>query len=248
MKQLSALLPNNFTGWEAGFNRWSTRFCYIPLTWYDKYLRDFKAFVPAPITEPKQMLHEVLLFVTPCKSWALDRCAGADPCACTESSQLQILPPVISLSSWVFFGQYMPKQLKKSIWFPTREVPCGKLVFSCVPNKYNNSFYTFVWESAWHLCQHSSGNKTISLHTNSNHLKPSKSYSFKINPKWKYTKNNQQVNENYFSREVRKKYWTSSQSSARIQICTPFVGTVCAQDFIPANPDRGSQNLEFKQL
>lgn len=60
---LSTLVPNNSTGWRAGSNRQCTGFCYIPLTWHDKYLRDFKAFVPVPITECEQMLHEVFLFL-----------------------------------------------------------------------------------------------------------------------------------------------------------------------------------------
>lgn len=50
-EHLSALAPSNFIGWRAGNNRLRNGFCYIPLAWYEKYLRDFQS--PGFCTSPR---------------------------------------------------------------------------------------------------------------------------------------------------------------------------------------------------
>lgn len=115
----------------------------------------------------------------------------------------------------------MPKQLKKTIWFPTREALCGKLIFSCVTSKYKNTPYTLVWGRAWHLCQRSLGNISISLCVNSNQLKDDKGNVYlKIHWK-KITK----ATWTCLASCVKMVFWKGDKSSLCLLLVTLIMGS-----------------------
>lgn len=92
------------------------------------------------------MLHEVLLFIIPCKLWALDRCAGADPCACIESSQQQILPLVI-LHTDFFFLYTCLSSSRRAFNFPQEKLHVASL-FSAVCLMNTTTHFTLLFGKA----------------------------------------------------------------------------------------------------
>lgn len=148
-----SLGPSNFTDWWAGNNRLCNRLCYIPLAWYDKYLRDFKR--PGFYTSPHHragadVVGSVVVWVTLQIVGSWQMCWSRSLCLHQEFSASHTPTSQFSLFLTTFFFFFCNTCLsssRKSFDFPQGKFHVANL-FSAVFLANTTTFFTLLFGEA----------------------------------------------------------------------------------------------------